>query len=202
MSKKKRSKGFVVLVVFGAFMLLGIVGSIIDDSTKMVYVKHNFTKIFSAENGKKVLSHRTKFSTLMIYKETITNSYVKTLEGLWVKGKDLFLDENNKELKRFLKKGAQKMSVQLPKHRVIKTSLKTYLSKNAWRIEIRVNDVHLSKLMAKRLIEKYKFQSGSGGQISVRKPCPILKGTMRPWAIDNLDGKGVTFNDELFKQIK
>jgi hypothetical protein len=64
------------------------------------------------------------------------------------------------------------------------------------RIEIHVSDPGLSKDDCIRLIAAYRQRAGEGGQVSVRKPAP--DGSMLPWGVDNMDGRGVTFNDASF----
>lgn len=63
------------------------------------------------------------------------------------------------------------------------------------RIEIHVASA--TKAEARELIEKYRLQAQPSGQVSVRKPCSM--GYLMPFAVDNLDGQGVTFNDEWFR---
>jgi len=64
------------------------------------------------------------------------------------------------------------------------------------RIEIHVSDKLITKDECRVIIKFYRKQA-SGGHISIHKPDDY--GEFTPWAVDNFDGKGVTFNDFLFE---
>ena len=66
------------------------------------------------------------------------------------------------------------------------------------RIHVHVDDPNLSKEECKSLINEYRKRAGREGQVAVHKPSAMLKDTMNPWCVDNMDGKGVFFNDNLF----
>ena len=85
----------------------------------------------------------------------------------------------------------------LPNHRVASNT--SLAPKDGKRIEIHVNDPQLSKEDCIKLVEHYRKAAGSQGQVSVRKPSKLMGGTMQPWAVDNMDGNGITFNDYYFE---
>ncbi len=77
---------------------------------------------------------------------------------------------------------------------------KSYVhSRSAWIIEIDVPGLCVTKRQCEKLIEKFRNVAGSGGVISIRRPCDFLAGTMLPWAVDRMDGKGIVYNDYLFE---
>ncbi|HNW28987.1 MAG TPA: hypothetical protein PKN50_10960 [Spirochaetota bacterium] len=71
-------------------------------------------------------------------------------------------------------------------------------ARNAWIIEIDVPGSDLTKQQCEILIGKVREFTSSGSVISIRRPCEFLAGTMLPWAVDRMDGKGVLFDDYLF----
>lgn len=81
----------------------------------------------------------------------------------------------------------------LPQH-IIASDGKTF---NGRRIEIRVANADLTKDECKALIAAYRERAKPEGQVSVRKPAP--DGSLQPWCVDNLDERGVFFNDAFFK---
>jgi hypothetical protein len=48
------------------------------------------------------------------------------------------------------------------------------------------------------LVTGYQKKASPEGQVSVHKPSKVLKGTMAPWCVENFDGRGVVFNDNMF----
>lgn len=84
----------------------------------------------------------------------------------------------------------------LPPHTVASDTDISVGSLSRRRIEIHVTNPDLSKEDAIRLIEAYRGRAGTSGQVSVRKPDPA--GVLQPWAVDNMEGRGVEFNDALF----
>ena len=84
----------------------------------------------------------------------------------------------------------------MPRHHV---ASKSYVhSRNAWIIEIDVPGSGITKRQCERIIEKFRDIAGSGSIISIRRPCGFLAGAMLPWAVDRMDGKGISFDDYLF----
>lgn len=84
----------------------------------------------------------------------------------------------------------------LPPHQMSETSLG-----NGKRIQIDAKNPQLSHDECSRLAEKYATAAGQGGQVVVQKPNPSApwNGKLLPFCIDNLDGKGVSFNDFYFQ---
>ncbi len=86
-------------------------------------------------------------------------------------------------------------SPPLPLHTVAsKTSL---APKNGHRVEIHVQNAMLTKDDCQALIRAYRKDAGPEGQVSVRKP--DKRGILQPWGVDNMDGKGIIFNDAFFR---
>lgn len=67
---------------------------------------------------------------------------------------------------------------------------------NGNRVVISVQ-TDVSRDEAAKLIKTFRKDAKPAGQVSVRKP--NRAGLMMPFAVDNLDGKGVTFNEEWFR---
>ncbi len=88
------------------------------------------------------------------------------------------------------------LAVNLPKHLVAENT--PLAPKDGRRIEIRVDNADLSKAECKSLIQAYTKKAGSEGQVSVHKPSPKWQNETLPWCVDNMDGKGVFFNDDFF----
>jgi hypothetical protein len=86
---------------------------------------------------------------------------------------------------------------RLPPHHVASNT--SLAPKEGRRIEIHVRDAHLTPAQCKTLIAHYRSQAAPGGQVSVHKPSTWLDGTLQPWCVENFDGHGVFFNDELFR---
>ncbi|MHB1020703.1 MAG: hypothetical protein ACYC1R_10955 [Coriobacteriia bacterium] len=84
----------------------------------------------------------------------------------------------------------------LPEHVVVSDTDISVGSLRRRRIEIHVEDSDLTKPECRALIEAYAPRAGDQGQVSVHKP--DWTGTLQPWGVDNMDGKGVVFNDDLF----
>ena len=91
--------------------------------------------------------------------------------------------------------GKKASTVSLPPHTMASDT--PLGPQNRRRIEIHVNDANLSKEDCRTLIGAYRNQAGSRGQVSVRKP--DKHGRLQPWGVDNMDGEGVFFNDNLFR---
>ena len=85
----------------------------------------------------------------------------------------------------------------LPDHKIVSNT--SLAPKNGRRIEIHVLDEGLSKSDAANIVEYYRSSAGLEGQVSVHKPSKMMGGTMQPWAVDNLDGSGIMFNDYYFE---
>ncbi len=88
------------------------------------------------------------------------------------------------------------VSADLPPHTVASDTDISVGGMQRRRVEIHVTDSSMSREDARRLIEAYRPRAGEGGQVSVRKPDPY--GSLQPWAVDNMEGDGVEFNDALF----
>jgi hypothetical protein len=84
----------------------------------------------------------------------------------------------------------------LPRYHVASKSY--ILSRSVWVIEIDVPGLNFTRRQCEKLIEKFRDIAGRGGVISIRRPCDYIKGTMLPWAVDRMDGKGIHYNDYLF----
>ena len=85
----------------------------------------------------------------------------------------------------------------LPRYHV---ATQSYIhSRSAWVIEIDVPALNFTKRQCEKIIETFRDIAGRGGVISVRRPCDYIRGTMLPWAVDRMDGKGVLYNDSLFE---
>jgi hypothetical protein len=84
----------------------------------------------------------------------------------------------------------------LPRYHV---ATKSYVhSRSVWVIEIDVPALNFTKRQCEKIIEKFRDIAGRGGVVSIRRPCDYIQGTMLPWAIDRMDGRGVHYNDFLF----
>jgi hypothetical protein len=72
---------------------------------------------------------------------------------------------------------------------------------NGKRIQVDSDDPQLSKSDCLRLSEKYLLSAGKAGKIVVQKPNPKppWNGKTLPFCINNLDGKGVVFDDLYFR---
>jgi hypothetical protein len=86
--------------------------------------------------------------------------------------------------------------VALPPHRVSETPLG-----NGKRIQVDTNNPQLTHDECSRLAANYSPTAGQGGQIVIQKPNPDApwNGKLLPFCVDNLDGKGVFFNDFYFQ---
>lgn len=58
------------------------------------------------------------------------------------------------------------------------------------------NDI--SRDGCRALIEAYRREGAPDGQVGVHKPSAALGGQSLPWCVENYDGEGIRFNDELF----
>lgn len=92
---------------------------------------------------------------------------------------------------------AQVRSEPLPPHQVASNT--SLAPKKGRRIEIHVRDSNLTKEQCKALIANYRSQAAPDGQVSVHKTSTLLGGELLPWCVENFDGRGVTFNDALFR---
>ena len=70
--------------------------------------------------------------------------------------------------------------------------------KDAPRIQLNSNNAQHTKDECTTLINGYRRKAGPDGQVSVHKPSRVLQGNMAPWCVDNFDGKGIVFNDNMF----
>ena len=88
-------------------------------------------------------------------------------------------------------------SEKLPPHNV--TSTNNNSSQNGDRVQVNTTNPQLSHEDCVKLANKYRPNRGTFyvGQVSVHKP--DRRGELRPFCVDNLDGKSVIFNDDLFK---
>lgn len=50
------------------------------------------------------------------------------------------------------------------------------------------------------LINAYRPRAAPRGQVSVVKPSKLMHGALSPWCVDNLDGKGVAFIEDMFRE--
>jgi len=71
--------------------------------------------------------------------------------------------------------------------------------KNGRRIEIHVNNTNLTKDECRALINTYRKKAGPEGQVGVHKPSPMNENRMFPWCVDNMDEKGIFFQDYFFE---
>ena len=55
----------------------------------------------------------------------------------------------------------------------------------------------ITRAESRQLIAIYR-ERAKGGQVSVHRPITSKTHGRGPWCVDNLDGRGVTFNDDLF----
>lgn len=85
----------------------------------------------------------------------------------------------------------------LPQHTL--TSNTSLAPKDGRRIEIHVSSEGLTREQCKSLIKGYRIKAGSEGQVSVHKPSALFDNNISAWCVDNMDNKGVLFNDSLFK---
>ena len=84
----------------------------------------------------------------------------------------------------------------LPPHVVADNS--SLAPKDGRRIQLNSNSPELTKEQRTALIDGYRRKAGLEGQGSVHKPSKMLKGTMAPWCVENFDGHGIVFNDNMF----
>jgi hypothetical protein len=102
----------------------------------------------------------------------------------------------------FVKKGSPewqrrgKKAVNLAPH-VVADNM-SLAPKDGRRIQLHVQDEQLSRSRCADLLREYLPQAGREGQVSVRKPNKFGGGELSPWCIDNRDGYGATYNDDLF----
>lgn len=83
----------------------------------------------------------------------------------------------------------------LPPHQIAHYSK---LSSGGSKIHIHSDNPLLSERDCINLVEEYREKASSGGQVAVHKPSLKLDGTMNPWCVDNMDGRGIFFNSALF----
>lgn len=89
---------------------------------------------------------------------------------------------------------ATAIMASMPAHTVVSdTSL---APKDGRRVEVHSTNPELTKPECSMLINHYRSTAGAEGQVSAHKPSP--QSNMTPWCVENLDGKGVLFNDNLF----
>lgn len=89
-------------------------------------------------------------------------------------------------------------TVNLPQHTL--SSDTSLAPKDGRRIEIHVSNEDLTREQCKSLINGYRKKAGPDGQVSIHKPSIPLDNKMSPWFVDNMDSKGVFFNDSFFKK--
>ena len=82
----------------------------------------------------------------------------------------------------------------LPQHEV--ASNEALLPKDGRRVVIHANSNLITKEECASLIDAYREQAAPDGQVSVRKS--DKDGNMQPWCVENVDGRGVFFNDYYF----
>ncbi len=84
----------------------------------------------------------------------------------------------------------------LPAHTI---ASRVSLGNNSERIQIDSSDPQLSREDCSKIANKYQ---PSAGQVSVHKPNPKppYNGKMLPFCVNNVDGKGVSFNDYFFTE--
>lgn len=70
--------------------------------------------------------------------------------------------------------------------------------KDGRRIVLDANSPSITRLECERLVAHYRKAAAPEGQVVVRKPSQLLQGQMTPWCVENFDGRGVVFNDQLF----
>ena len=94
--------------------------------------------------------------------------------------------------------GHETSNANLPEHEVASNVSIGYAGNmDRRRIEIHVSNRSLTKDGCGALIERYRAEAGTEGQVSVRKP--DSRGEMAPWCVDNMDDRGITFNDYFFE---
>lgn len=83
---------------------------------------------------------------------------------------------------------------ELPTHTSETSSLAPRTGK---RVALTVtNDISRDECRA--LINAYRREGAPDGQVVVHKPSAALGGQSLPWCVENYDGEGIRFNDELF----
>ena len=85
-------------------------------------------------------------------------------------------------------------STPLPPHTYSSDPL--YAGSNRVQVDV-AEDITRDECIA--LISQYSTMAGDDGQVSVHKPSVALAGQSAPWCLDNMDGEGARFNDELFE---
>lgn len=87
--------------------------------------------------------------------------------------------------------------INLPAH----TIKEAVLAPGSNRVEIASSDPQLSRSDCEALVNNYLDRAGKAGQVSVQKPNPKppWNGKMLPFCVNNLDGKGTSFNDSFFQ---
>ncbi|ALG67080.1 hypothetical protein [Beggiatoa leptomitoformis] len=82
----------------------------------------------------------------------------------------------------------------LPKHKITTEHYRT-----GWKVQIDVNNKDITREQCLALLNAYRDQAGSEGQVVVRKPSTLFGDPVQqPWCIDMLDGQNVVFNDYFF----
>lgn len=84
--------------------------------------------------------------------------------------------------------------VDLPEHSVDITPLEP---RRGARVEIKVSS-DISREQCEHLIKRYRQSGAPDGQVSVHKPSEILEGAVVPWCVENFDGAGIRWNDNMF----
>lgn len=87
-------------------------------------------------------------------------------------------------------------SQNLPPHVVADDS--SLAPKDGRRVRLDSSNADLTKEECVALIDGYRKKAGLEGQVSVHKPSKVLNGSMTPWCVENFDGRGVVFNDNMF----
>ena len=91
-------------------------------------------------------------------------------------------------------------SAGLPSHTVKRSSL----GAKGNRVQINVTTTNITKEECITLVKQYKDQAKPNGQVSIYGPSPKLQKLFpndpkanqpQCWAVDNLDGNGLSFND-------
>lgn len=84
----------------------------------------------------------------------------------------------------------------LPPHAIADDS--SLAPKYGRRIQLNSTNPDLTKDECIALVNSYRHKAGKEGQVSVRKPSKVFKGSMTPWCVENFDGQGIVFFDHMF----
>lgn len=95
------------------------------------------------------------------------------------------------------KQAGETPTANLPEYRVAGNTDISNANMKRRRIEIHVTNPNLTKGECRALVSAYRNRAGTEGQVSVRKP--DKEGELQPWCVDNMDRRGIIFNDFYFE---